>query len=143
MRKIYIALGNAVQDYLKDIEYGYTKRNSKRLNPKLIVERVNDDSCPSKHPITVVHNISNYVQVRYFETNIVTVGCDDKGRYYCYINNGGYSTITTKNYINAVLDALRLSYYIRIKNRKMQLICTKYNNECQVSDFNGSYFIYE
>lgn len=108
MRKIYIALGNAVKDYLKDIEYGYSKRNSKRLNPKLIVERVTADSCPSKHPITVVHNISDYVQVRYCQTNIITVARDDKGCYYCYINNGGYSTMTTRNYINAVLDAFTI-----------------------------------
>ena len=74
MRKIYIALNSAVQDYLKDIEYGYNKLKSKRLNPKLIVERVNADSRLSNHPITVVHNISNYVQVRYCQTNIVTVG---------------------------------------------------------------------
>lgn len=143
MRKIYIALSNVVQDYLKDIEYGYIKRNSKRLNPNLIVERVTADSCPTEHPITVVHNISNYVQVRYCQTNIVTIGGDDKGRYYCYINNGGYSTRTTRNYINVVLDALRLPYYIRIKNYKMKLICTKYNSECQVDDFNGSYLIHE
>ena len=104
---------------------------------------MNADSRLSNHPITVVHNISNYVQVRYCQTNIVTVGCDDKGRYYCYINNGGYSTMTTKNYINAVLDTLRSPYYIRIKNRKMELVCTKYNSECQVSDFNGSYLIHE
>lgn len=143
MRKIHIKLGDTVNDQIKDIEYGLSSLTFKRLNNKLTVGRMNSESEAYRHPITAVHNIKVYVVVRYCSTNIVTVGRDSKGCYYCYINDGGYPTRTTKNYINAVLNALRLPYYLRIRNHRMELICTKYNRENVIEDFRGEYLINE
>lgn len=138
MRKVHQQIGNTIKDFLKEIANGNSVTvDSKRINRNTTI-LVGVSSNLYGHPIELVHNVKRVVRVRYCYTDIVTVGIDKNGIMRCYINNGGYHTKTTKEYINAALSALGFQYYLRIRNYRMQLI--KGDDEV-VSDFKGSYLL--
>lgn len=137
MRKVHQKIGQQIKSFLQEIENGNAKTDSKRINRNTIIW-LGTSSNLYGHPIELVHNVKRVVRVRYCYTDIVTVGIDKNGIMYCYINNGGYDTKTTKEYINAALSSLGFQYHLRIKNYCMQLI--KDNGDI-VSDFNGSYLL--
>lgn len=136
MRKIHARIGNLVNIYLQEIANGNRTVQGKKVNKNVTVSLRDAKQFYYPHPISAIHEVNYFVQVRYCSSNIVTVGTKG-GVLYCYINNGGYSTKTTKEYINAVLNALDLPYYIRIRNFAMELICTANGSDEIVPEFNG------
>ena len=110
MRKVHQQIGNTVKTFLESIENGSTKTDSKKVN---------------RNTVIVLQHSSDLwrcVTVQYCQTDIVTVGITRNKTMYCYINTGGYTTKTTKEYINAALSALGFPYHLRIKNYTMQLV---------------------
>ena len=137
MRKVHQQISSTVKTFLKDIKNGNSVANSKRINRNTIIW-LGISSNLYGHPIELVHEVKQVIRVRYCDTDIVTAGIDKNGIMYCYINNGGYHTKTTKEYINAALHALNLPYYLRIKNYRMQLL----NGDDEVvPDFYTSYLL--
>lgn len=138
MRKIHARIGNLVNIYLQEIANGNRTVQDKKVNKDVTVSLRDAKQFYYPHPISAIHEVNYFVQVRYCSSNIVTVGVGTKGGVlYCYINNDGYSSKTTKGYINAVLSALDLPYYIRIRNFAMELICTANGSDEIVPEFNG------
>ena len=132
MRKVHQQIGNTVKTFLESIENGSTKTDFKKVNRNTVIglQRRGD---LRRHqieiirdlyrcPIETIRDIEWCVTIRYCQTDIVTVGITRNKTMYCYINTGGYTTKTTKEYINAALSALGFPYYLRIKNYTMQLI---------------------
>ena len=121
MRKVHQQIGNTVKTFLESIENGSPKRAFKRVNRNTVIGlQRSSDLC--RHPIEAIHGIEWCVTVQYCQTGIVTVGITGNKTMYCYINTGGYTTKTTKEYINAALSALGFPYHLRIRNYTMQMI---------------------
>ena len=140
MRKVHQKIANLVTNYLQQIASGNKTMQVAKVNKNCTITLQNSEQFYHAHPITAIHNVKHFVQVKYCSTNIITVGISND-TLYCYINNGGYSTKTTKGYINAVLNELKLPYYIRIKNYAMQLMQTNNDSDNVVPDFYGSYLL--
>ena len=121
MRKVHQQIGNTVKTFLESIENGSPKTDSKKVNRNtvIVLQRSSD---LRRHPIAIVNSTEWCVTVRYCQTDIVTVGITRNKTMYCYINTGGYTTRTTKEYINAALSALGFPYHLRIRNYNMQMI---------------------
>ena len=121
MRKIHQKIGNTVKTFLESIENGSTKTDFKKVNRNTVIGlQRSSDLC--RHPIEAIHGVEWCVTIQYCYTGIVTVGITENKTMYCYINTGGYTTKTTKEYINAALSALGFPYHLRIKNYTMQII---------------------
>ena len=137
MRKVHQQIGNTVKTFLESIENGSTKTAFKKVNRNTVIGlQRSSDLCG--HPIEAIHGIEWCVTVQYCYTNIVTVGITRNKTMYCYINTGGYSTRTTKEYINAALLALGFPHHLRIRNYTMQMIG---DDREVVSDFYTSYLL--
>ena len=121
MRKIHQQIGNTVKTFLKSIENGSTKTDFKKVNRNTVIGS-HRSSDLWRHPIETIPGIELCVTIQYCQTGIVTVGITGNKTMYCYINTGGYTTKTTKEYINAALSALGFPYYLRISNYTMQMI---------------------
>ena len=121
MRKVHQQIGNTVKTFLESIENGSPKTDSKKVNPNTVIGLQRSSDLWGR-PIEIVHSTEWCVTVRYCQTDIVTVGITRNKTMYCYINTGGYTTKTTKEYINAALSALGFLSYLRIRNDKMQMI---------------------
>ena len=121
MRKVHQQIGNTVKTFLESIENGSTKTAFKKVNRNTVIG-LRRSSDLLRHPIEAIHGIERCVTIRYCLTDIVTVGITRNKTMYCYINTGGYTTITTKNYINAALSALGFPHHLRIRNFTMQMI---------------------
>ena len=121
MRKVHQKIGNTVKTFLESIENGSTKTDFKKVNRNTVIG-LHRSSDLLWHPIETIHGIEWCVTVQYCYTDIVTVGITRDKTMYCYINTGGYTTRTTKEYINAALSALGFPYYLRIRNYTMQLV---------------------
>ena len=121
MRKVHQKIGNTVKTFLESIENGSTKTDFKKVNRNTVIG-LHRSSDLWRHPIETIPGIELCVTIQYCQTGIVTVGITRNKTMYCYINTGGYTTKTTKEYINAALSALGFPYYLRIKNYTMQLI---------------------
>ena len=120
MRKVHQQIGNTVKTFLESIENGSTKTDFKKVNRNTVIGlHRSSDLC--RNLIETIPGIEWCVTVQYYHTGIVTVGIRNKTMY-CYINTGGYTTKTTKEYINAALSALGFPYHLRIINYTMQLI---------------------
>ena len=120
MRKVHQQIGNTVKTFLESIENGSPKTDSKKVNRNTVIVLQRSDLL--RHPSAIVNSTEWCVTVRYCQTDIVTVGITRNKTMYCYINTGGYTTKTTKEYINAALSALGFPYHLRIKNYTMQMI---------------------
>ena len=137
MRKVHQKIGNTVKTFLESIENGSTKTDFKKVNRNTVIGlQRSSDLC--RHPIEAIHGIEWCVTVQYCQTTIVTVGITRNKTMCCYINTGGYTTRTTKEYINAVLSALGFPYHLRIKNYTMQIIL---DSGEVVPDFYTSYLL--
>ena len=137
MRKVHQQIGNTVKTFLESIENGSTKTAFKKVNRNTVIGlQRSSDLCG--HPIEAIHGIEWCVTVQYCYTNIVTVGITRNKTMYCYINTGGYSTRTTKEYINAALSALGFPHHLRIRNFTMQMIG---DDREVVTDFYTSYLL--
>ena len=121
MRKVHQQIGNTVKTFLEFIENGSTKTDFKKVNRNTVIV-LQRSSALWGRPIEIVHGTEWCVTVRYCQTDIVTVGITRNKTMYCYINTGGYTTKTTKEYINAALSALGFPSYLRIRNYNMQMI---------------------
>ena len=121
MRKVHQQIGNTVKTFLESIENGSTKTAFKKVNRNTVIE-LQRSSDLWRHPLETIPGIEWCVTIQYCHTDIVTVGITGNKTMYCYINTGGYTTKTTKEYINAALSALGFPYHLRISNYKMQLI---------------------
>ena len=121
MRKLHQQIGNTVKTFLKSIENGSTKTDLKKVNRNTVIVLQRSSDLWGR-PIEIVHSTEWCVTVRYYQTDIVTVGITRNKTMYCYIYTGGYTTKTTKEYINAALSALGFLYHLRIKNYTMQMI---------------------
>ena len=121
MRKVHQQIGNTVKTFLESIENGSPKRDFKKVNPNIVIGLQRSSDLWGR-PIEIVHSTEWCVTVRYYQTDIVTVGITRNKTMYCYIYTGGYTTKTTKEYINAALSALGFPYHLRIKNYTMQMI---------------------
>ena len=121
MRKIHQQIGNTVKTFLESIENGSPKTDSKKVNRNTVIELQRSSDLWGR-PIEIVHSTEWCVTVRYCQTDIVTVGITRNKTMYCYIYTGGYTTKTTKEYINVALSALGFPSYLRIKNYNMQMI---------------------
>ena len=121
MRKIHQQIGNTVKTFLESIENGSPKTDSKRVNPNTVIGLQRSSDLWGR-PIEIVHSTEWCVTVRYCQTDIVTVGITRNKTMYCYIYTGGYTTRTTKEYINIALSALGFPSYLRIRNYNMQMI---------------------
>ena len=121
MRKVHQKIGNTVKTFLESIENGSTKTDFKKVNRNTVIG-LQRSSDLLRHPIETIHGIEWCVTVRYCQTDIVTVGITRNKTMYCYIYTGGYTTKTTKEYINAALSALGFPHHLRIKNYTMQMI---------------------
>ena len=136
MRKIHQKIGNTVKTFLESIENGSTKTDFKRVNRNTVIGlQRSSDLC--RHPIKTIPGIEWFVTIQYYHTEIVTVGITGNKTMYCYINTGGYTTKTTKEYINAALSALGFPYHLRIKNYTMQML----GDGEVVPDFYTSYLL--
>lgn len=121
MRKVHQQIGNTVKTFLESIENGSTKRDFKKVNRNTVIGlQRSSDLC--RHPIEIIHGIEWCVTIKYCYTDIVTVGITRNKTMYCYIKTGGYTTRTTKEYINAALSALGFPHHLRIRNFTMQMI---------------------
>ena len=121
MRKVHQQIGNTVKTFLESIENGSTKTDFKKVNRNTVIGlQRSSDLC--RHPIEIIHGIEWCVTVQYCQTGIVTVGITRNKTMYCYIKTGGYTTRTTKEYINAALSALGFPHHLRIRNFTMQMI---------------------
>ena len=121
MRKIHQQIGNTVKTFLESIENGSPKTDSKKVNPNIVIGLQRSSDLWGRS-IEIVHSTEWCITVRYYQTDIVTVGITRNKTMYCYIYTGGYTTKTTKEYINAALSALGFPYHLRIKNYTMQMI---------------------
>ena len=121
MRKVHQKIGNTVKTFLESIENGSTKTDFKKVNRNTVIG-LQRSSDLFRHPIKTIHDIEWRVTIKYCHTYIVTIGITRNKTMYCYINTGGYTTKTTKEYINAALAALGFPYYLRISNYTMQMI---------------------
>lgn len=121
MRKVHQQIGNTVKTFLESIENGSTKTAFKKVNRNTVIGLQRSNAL-WRHPIETIHGMEWCVTVRYCQTDIVTVGITRNKTMYCYISTGGYTTKTTKEYINAALSALGFPSYLRIKNYTMQMI---------------------
>ena len=121
MRKIHQQIGNTVKTFLKSIENGSAKTDFKKVNRNTVIGLQRSSDLWGRS-IEIVHSAEWCVTVRYYQTDIVTVGITRNKTMYCYINTGGYTTKTTKEYINAALSALGFPYHLRIRNYNMQMI---------------------
>ena len=133
MRKVHQQIGNTVKTFLESIENGSPKTGSKKVNRNTVIG-LHRSNALWRHPIETIPGIENIpiiettpgiewcVIIQYYNTNIVTVGITRNKMMHCYINTGGYTTRTTKEYINAALSALGFPYHLRISNYTMQLI---------------------
>ena len=121
MRKIHQQIGNTVKTFLASIENGSTKKDFKKVNRNTVIGLQRSSDLWGR-PIEIVHSTEWCVTVRYYQTDIVTVGITRNKTMYCYIYTGGYTTKTTKEYINAALSALGFPYHLRIRNYNMQMI---------------------
>ena len=121
MRKLHQQIGNTVKTFLKSIENGSTKTDLKKVNRNTVIVLQRSSDLWGRL-IEIVHSAEWCVTVRYYQTDIVTVGITRNKTMYCYIYTGGYTTKTTKEYINAALSALGFLYHLRIKNYTMQMI---------------------
>ena len=121
MRIIHQKIGNTVKTFLESIENGSTKTAFKKVNQNTVIG-LQRSSALCRHPIEIIHGIEWCVTVQYWHTVIATVGITSDKMMYCYINTGGYTTKTTKEYINAALSALGFPHHLRIKNYTMQMI---------------------
>ena len=121
MRKIHQKIGNTVKTFLESIENGSTKTDFKNVNRNTVIwlHRSGD---LWMHPIETIPGIEWCVTIQYYHTDIVTVGITGNKTMHCYINTGGYTTKTTKEYINAALSALGFPYHLRIRNYTMQML---------------------
>ncbi len=137
MRKIHQQIGNTVKTFLESIENGSTQTDFKKVNRNTFIwlQRSSD---LWRHPIETIPGIKWCVTIQYYNTDIVTVGITRNKTMYCYINTGGYTTKTTKEYINAALSALGFPCHLRIKNYTMQMIG---DDREVVSDFYTSYLL--
>ena len=137
MRKVHQKIGNTVKTFLESIENGSTKTDFKKVNRNTVIGlRRSRDLL--RHPIETIPGIERCVTVRYCQTDIVTVGITRNKTMYCYINTDGYTTRTTKEYINAALSALGFLSYLRIRNYNMQMIG---DDGAVVPDFYISYLL--
>ena len=137
MRKIHQQIGNTVKTFLESIENGSTKTAFKKVNPNTVIGlQRSSDLC--RHPIEIIHGIEWCVTVQYWHTVIMTVGITRNKTMYCYINTGGYTTRTTKEYINAALSALGFPHRLRIRNDTMQMLG---DDREVVTDFYTSYLL--
>ena len=121
MREVHQKIGNTVKTFLESIENGSTKKDFKKVNRNTVIGLRRSSDLWGR-PIEIVHSTEWCVTVRYCQTDIVTVGITRNKTMYCYIYTGGYTTKTTKEYINAALSALGFPYHLRIKNYTMQMI---------------------
>ena len=121
MRKVHQQIGNTVKTFLESIENGSVKTAFKKVNRNTVIG-LKRSSYLWSNPIETIHGIEWYVTIKYCHTDIVTVGITRNKTMYCYINTGGYTTKTTKEYINAALSALGFPYHLRISNYTMQLL---------------------
>ena len=121
MRKVHQQIGNTVKTFLKSIENGSTKKDFKKVNRNTVIG-LRRSSDLLWNPIETIPGIEWCVTIQYCHTDIVTVGITSNKTMYCYIYTGGYTTRTTKEYINAALSALGFPYDLRIKNYTMQMI---------------------
>lgn len=121
MRKVHQQIGNTVKTFLESIENGSPKTDSKKVNQNIVIGLQRSSDLWGR-PIEIAHSTEWCVTVRYYQTDIVTVGITRNKTMYCYIYTGGYTTKTTKEYINAALSALGFPNYLRIKNYTMQMI---------------------
>ena len=137
MRKVHQQIGNTVKTFLESIENGSTKTAFKKVNRNTVIG-LQHSGDRWYHPIEIIPGIEWCVTIQYCHTAIVTVGITGNKTMYCYINTGGYSTKTTKEYINAALSALGFPYRLRIKNYTMQMIG---DDREVVSDFYTSYLL--
>ena len=137
MRKVHQKIGNTVKTFLESIENGSTKTDFKKVNRNTVIGlQRSSDLC--RHPIETIPGIEWCVTIKYCHTEIVTVGITGNKTMYCYINTGGYTTKTTKEYINAALSALGFPYRLRIKNYTMQMLGDDWE---VVPDFYTSYLL--
>ena len=137
MRKVHQQIGNTVKTFLESIENGSTKTAFKKVNPNTVIGlQRSSDLC--RHPIEIIHGIEWCVTVQYWHTVIMTVGITRNKMMYCYINTGGYTTRTTKEYINAALSALGFPHRLRIRNDTMQMLG---DDREVVTDFYTSYLL--
>ena len=137
MRKIHQQIGNTVKTFLESIENGSTKTAFKKVNRNTVIGlQRSSDLC--RHPIEIIHGIEWCVTVQYWHTVIMTVGITRNKTMYCYINTGGYTTRTTKEYINAALSALGFPHRLRIRNDTMQMLG---DDREVVTDFYTSYLL--
>ena len=121
MRKVHQQIGNTVKTFLKSIENGSTETVFKKVNRNTVIG-LQHSSKLFREPIGTIRDTEMCVTIKYCQTYIVAVYITRDKKMHCYINTGGYSTRTTKEYINAALSALGFPYYLRIKNYTMQLI---------------------
>ena len=121
MRKVHQQFGNTVKTFLESIENGSPKTDSKKVNPNIVIGLQRSSDLWGRS-IEIVHSTEWCVTVRYYQTDIVTVGITRNKTMCCYIYTGGYTTKTTKEYINAALSALGFPYHLRIRNYNMQMI---------------------
>ena len=136
MRIIHQKIGNTVKTFLESIENGSTKTAFKKVNQNTVIG-LQRSSDLRRHPIEIIHGIEWCVTVQYWHTVIATVGITRNKTMYCYINTGGYTTKTTKEYINAALSALGFPHHLRIRNDTMQMIV----DDREVPDFYTSYLL--
>ena len=131
MRKVHQKIGNTVKTFLEYIENGSAKTDFKKVNRNTVIGL--QRSCALwRQPMEWC------VTIQYCHTVIATVSITGNKMMYCYINTGGYTTRTTKEYINAALLALGFPYSLRIKNYTMQMI----GDDCEVvPDFYTSYLL--
>ena len=137
MRIVHQQIGKTVKTFLKSIENGSTKTDFKKVNRNTVIGS-HRSSDLWRHPIETIPGIELCVTIQYCHTDIVTVGITGNKTMYCYINTGGYTTKTTKEYINAALLALGFPYHLRIKNYTMQMIG---DDREVVPDFYTSYLL--
>ena len=88
MRKVHQKIANLVTNYLQQITCGNKTMQVAKVNKNCSVTLQNGEQFYHAHPITAIHAVKHFVQVKYCATNIVTVGISND-TLYCYINNGG------------------------------------------------------
>ena len=137
MRKVHQKIGNTVKTFLESIENGSAKTDFKKVNRNTVIG-LQRSSDLWRQLIETIPGIEWCVTIQYCHTDIVTVGITGNKTMYCYIYTGGYTTKTTKEYINAALSALGFPCHLRIKNYTMQMI--GYDGEV-VPDFYTSYLL--
>ena len=121
MRKVHQQIGNTVKTFLESIENGSAKTDFKKVNRNTVIGlRRSSDLC--RHPIEAIHGVEWCITIQNCYTGIVAIGITGNKTMYCYINTGGYTTRTKKDYINAALSALGFPYHLRIKNYTMQML---------------------